>query len=56
VEILYLAQLYGYAIVEVPVNWHEVEGSKVNPIKDSMKMLLAIFRIRRKHSGFINEP
>ena len=56
VEILYLAQLYGYEIVEVPVNWHEVEGSKVNPIKDSMKMLLAIFRIRRKHSGFINEP
>ncbi len=56
VEILYLAQLYGYAIVEVPVNWHEVEGSKVNPLKDSMKMLLAIFRIRRKHSGFINEP
>jgi dolichyl-phosphate beta-glucosyltransferase len=55
VELLYLAQMYGFNIIEIPVNWHEVEGSKVNPIKDSMKMFMAIFRIRRNHSGFSNE-
>jgi len=54
VELLYLAQLLGYNIYEVPVNWHEVEGSKVNPLVDSMKMLVAIFRIRSSHGGFFN--
>lgn len=55
VELLYLAQLHGFKITEVPVNWHEVEGSKVNPLKDSIKMFVAIFRIRRRHSGFTHE-
>lgn len=54
VELLYLAQLMGHAIIEVPVNWHEVEGSKINPIKDSLKMLVAIFRIRNNQGGFLN--
>jgi dolichyl-phosphate beta-glucosyltransferase len=54
VELLYLAQLFGYTIHEVPVNWHEVDGSKVNPLVDSMKMLVAIFRIRSVHGGFFN--
>jgi dolichyl-phosphate beta-glucosyltransferase len=54
VELLYIAQLLGYSIHEVPVNWHEVEGSKVNPLKDSLKMLVAIFRIRSVHGGFLN--
>jgi len=54
VELLYLAQLFGYTIHEVPVNWHEVDGSKVNPLVDSMKMLVAIFRIRSVHGGFLN--
>ncbi len=55
VELLYLAQMRGFKITEIPVNWHEVEGSKVNPLKDSIKMFIAIFRIRRRHSGFSNE-
>lgn len=54
VELLYIAQLLGCSIHEVPVNWHEVEGSKVNPLKDSLKMLVAIFRIRSAHGGFLN--
>ena len=55
VELLYIAQLLGCPIHEVPVNWHEVEGSKVNPLVDSMKMLVAIFRIRSTHGGFLND-
>jgi len=54
VELLYIAQLLGCTISEVPVNWHEVEGSKVNPMMDSLKMLVAIFRIRSIHGGFFN--
>ena len=53
VELLYRAQLFGYGIAEVPVNWHEVAGSKVNPLKDAMKMFLAIFRIRRRNAGLL---
>lgn len=53
VEVLYLAQRVGYAIREVAVNWHAVEGSKVSPVKDSIKMFLAVFRIRARQAGFI---
>jgi dolichyl-phosphate beta-glucosyltransferase len=45
VEILYLARLYHYKIAEVPVNWHNVPGSKVNVVTDSIKMLGEVFRI-----------
>ena len=49
VEILYLARLKDYKIVEVPINWHDVPGSKVDIIWDSMRMLRDIlkFRFRR---------
>ncbi len=53
VELLYRAQLFGYGIAEVPVNWQEVAGSKVNPMKDAIKMFLAIFRIRRRNAGLL---
>ena len=53
VELLYRAQLFGYGIAEVPVNWHEVAGSKVNPLKDAIKMFLGIFRIRRRNAGLL---
>jgi dolichyl-phosphate beta-glucosyltransferase len=55
VEFLYIAQLFGCEIKEISVNWSEIEGSKVNPVKDSIKMLTAIFRIRSTHGGFLND-
>ena len=55
VEFLYIAQLFGCGIKEISVNWTEIEGSKVNPLKDSVKMLTAIFRIRSTHGGFLND-
>lgn len=53
VEVLYLAQLMGFSIRETAVNWHAVEGSKVRPLLDSLRMFFAIFRIRRRHAGFL---
>ncbi|PHH56027.1 Dolichyl-phosphate beta-glucosyltransferase [Ceratocystis fimbriata CBS 114723] len=37
----------GIRVAEVPVNWHEVSGSKVNVVKDSIKMGwgLAVLRL-----------
>jgi dolichyl-phosphate beta-glucosyltransferase len=56
VEVLYRAQLTGYGIAEVAVDWHEVDGSKVNPVRDAIRMFIAVFRIRRNNAGFLRQP
>jgi dolichyl-phosphate beta-glucosyltransferase len=55
VEVLFLAQKFGLAISEVPVEWTAIEGSKVNPIQDGLKMFMALWRIRNRASGFVPE-
>lgn len=47
VEILYLACLKGYRIVELPVNWYYGEKSKVSPVRDTWSMLKEILAIRK---------
>lgn len=49
VESLYLAKILNYNIDEIPVEWFNDERSKVNPLTDSLKMLLEIFKIRKLH-------
>jgi dolichyl-phosphate beta-glucosyltransferase len=46
VEVLYLCQRNGYRIIEVPVNWTDIAGSKVNLMRDSLRMFADIFKIR----------
>jgi len=46
VEILFLARKAGYKIVEVPINWTNIPGSKVNLLKDSIYMGLDVFKFR----------
>ena len=46
IEYLFLAKKYGYKIKEVPINWYHVEGSKVNILRDSVKMLAEVLKIR----------
>ncbi|PKL78487.1 MAG: hypothetical protein CVV25_11400 [Ignavibacteriae bacterium HGW-Ignavibacteriae-4] len=50
VEALYLARKAGYKIDEVPVEWYNDDRSKVNPITDSISMLLEIMKIKRLHN------
>jgi dolichyl-phosphate beta-glucosyltransferase len=50
VEILYVAQKLGYQVVEVPVNWHEVHGSKVRLVYDSWRMFCALWQIAYRHA------
>lgn len=45
VEILYLARMKGYEIAEVPINWTNVEGSKINLVTDPMNMLFEIGKV-----------
>lgn len=46
VEILALARKRGYAVKEVPVRWINSPESRVDPLKDSLRMLLDLVKIR----------
>ena len=46
VELLFLAEKFGYTIKEVPVEWLYVETRRVNPVKDSFDGVLALLQIR----------
>lgn len=45
VEILKRANRLGYAIVEMPVHWKAIEGSKIRVVQDGFKMLFEVIRI-----------
>lgn len=45
-EVLYIAKKRGLRLVEVPVVWNDSEGSTVNYVSDSIKMVTDLMRIR----------
>lgn len=45
-EVLYVAQKLGFRIAEVPVDWHHKEGTKVDPVKDSIEGLRGLIMVR----------
>jgi dolichyl-phosphate beta-glucosyltransferase len=47
VELLYIARLRGYPILEVPISWYFNRESKVRVIRDSWRMFLDLLIIRR---------
>jgi dolichyl-phosphate beta-glucosyltransferase len=47
VEVLYIAQKRGYKIVEVPIQWYYQSESKVHPIKDTIRMVGDMLRVRK---------
>jgi dolichyl-phosphate beta-glucosyltransferase len=46
VEVLLMAQRGGHRVVEVPVNWVHQPGSRVNLVRDSLRMARDLFVIR----------
>ncbi|KAJ2076952.1 dolichyl-phosphate beta-glucosyltransferase [Coemansia sp. RSA 988] len=46
IEILLLAKYQRIPVVEVPVNWHEVAGSKMSIVRDSIQMALDLLAVR----------
>ncbi|KAG0234499.1 dolichyl-phosphate beta-glucosyltransferase [Actinomortierella wolfii] len=46
IEVLMAAQQLGIPIVEVPVAWQEIDGSKVSLVRDSIRMALDLLVIR----------
>jgi glycosyltransferase involved in cell wall biosynthesis len=46
VELLYIAQKRNYRIIEVPIHWYHQTESKVDPIKDTIRMFQDILTVR----------
>lgn len=51
VELLYMAHKANLAVTEVPINWTNVPGSKVNLVLDSLSMFRDVFRFKVIHRG-----
>jgi dolichyl-phosphate beta-glucosyltransferase len=47
IEILYIARMRGYQIVEIPIPWFFDPDSKLNAAKDALQMGRDILQIRR---------
>ena len=45
VELLYKAKLNGVKIIEMPVEWNAIEGSKINVIRDGFNMFREVLAI-----------
>ena len=45
-EILYIARKLGLKVAEVGVEWHHKEGTKVNPVKDSLEGFRDLMMVR----------
>ena len=45
-ELLYLARRAGLKVQEVPVAWAHVEGTRLNPLRDGIRMFGEVLKIR----------
>jgi dolichyl-phosphate beta-glucosyltransferase len=49
IEILIIAQMHSMRVVEVPVTWHEVDGTKLEFMKDAIVMFVQLVMIRANY-------
>jgi glycosyltransferase involved in cell wall biosynthesis len=45
-ELLYLAKRFGFSVAEVPVAWAHREGTRINPLRDGIRMFGETLKIR----------
>lgn len=45
-ELLYLARKFHLQVKEVPVEWAHREGTRINPLRDGLRMLVEMFKVR----------
>ncbi|HEX2923857.1 MAG TPA: dolichyl-phosphate beta-glucosyltransferase [Chloroflexota bacterium] len=57
VEVLYLARKLGYGITEVPVSWYYSPSSRVDPVRDTLRMIGDVLRVRSNdRNGLYDTP
>jgi dolichyl-phosphate beta-glucosyltransferase len=47
IHLIQLAMVNNFRISEIPINWKDVHGSKINIVRDSYRMFVGLFRLRR---------
>jgi dolichyl-phosphate beta-glucosyltransferase len=47
VEVLFIALKHKYQLIEVPITWYYRPQSRINPLKDSINMVLEVLKVRR---------
>jgi glycosyltransferase involved in cell wall biosynthesis len=56
-ELLYLARKSGLKVAEIPVAWAHVEGTRISPLRDGMRMFGEVLKIRwNALTGKYSEP
>jgi len=50
VDLLFQLKRAGYAVTEIATTWHDVAGSKVQVVRTSLEMLVALVRLRLLYS------
>ncbi len=56
VEVVALAEVLGFRVLELPVEWADVAGSKLRPMRDGFSSLLeAILAVRRVRREYVNK-
>lgn len=53
IEVLHIAQKLGFSIVEAAVHWYHQPGSKVRVLRDGLRMLSDLVRIRLRHRSLL---
>lgn len=57
VEALYIAiKLLGLRVEEAPIRWAHQAGSKISPLKDGLRMVRTVFRIRMTRYSTASSP
>ena len=47
IELLFVARMWGYRMIEVPIDWYYQSESKVRAVRDALRMIRDIFTVRR---------
>lgn len=55
VEAIFIAEKLGLTVVEAPVRWHNSPQSSVHIVRDSLRMLLDLCRIRWMHRSRLGQ-
>lgn len=50
VELLILAKMLAIPVVEVAIDWHEIDGSKMNLLKDAINMAKDVIILRANYT------
>lgn len=48
-EIVFVAEARGWAVKELPIQWTDYRGSRINPLRDSWRSFFGMFKILQRH-------